>query len=228
MKKFIYLILPALLIIGTTSCNKHENVEEGSVDFLFQKAMTIQDEDGNSADIVVHSNSEEILADYTEDVFYLETTTMTFPKSSNTENLNQEEIDDEDEIEEGEVFVMITNYSLDPSITGFAVRSKFESLVHNPNSTRATTSFTSFGADGTNGAYAAYTGQTCNAEYLNVKLKRKNCGICIWKTLASTSLYNVGDNWSWDSSTTYYKYKLKFISKNSCGGTIGIWYYWLT
>ena len=227
MKNLFYVLLPALLII-VTSCNKKETIEEGTTEFLYQKEMTIQDDKGNSVDITVHANSEELLADYTEDVFYLETTTMTFPKPKTVENQEQQELEEADVIEEGEVFVMIDNYNLDPSITGFAVRTKFGSLVNSGNSTRATTSFTSFGSSGTNGAYAAYTGETCSAEYLKVTLKKKNCGICIYKTLGYDYLLNEGDNWSWDSSTSYYKYKLKFKSYNSCGGSIGIWYYWLT
>ncbi|MEM9549316.1 MAG: hypothetical protein AAGA77_25310 [Bacteroidota bacterium] len=228
MKNLIYLILPALLLV-VTSCSDKAELEENNAEFKFQKELTISDEDGNYADIVVHANSEELLSDYTREAFTLETTTQTFTQSNNLADVEFEESAEDDEVEEGEVFVLVTNYNLDPSITGFSVRYKFDALLNEGITTRATTSYTSYGSSGTNGAYAAYTAQTCNKEYLKVSLKKKNSSISLfWNTLGSTELHSVGDNWSWSSTTTYHKYKLKFVSKESCGGTIGIWYYWLT
>ena len=57
MKNIFYLLLPAVLLL-TTSCNDTIESEVTDTAYKFQKELTIQDANGNSADIIVFTNSE--------------------------------------------------------------------------------------------------------------------------------------------------------------------------
>jgi hypothetical protein len=69
MKNLFYLMLPTLLFI--VSSGDKTNLEVDNTEFKFTKEMTISDEDGNSADLIIHANSEETMNEHTEDVLLL-------------------------------------------------------------------------------------------------------------------------------------------------------------
>ncbi|MDF1697415.1 MAG: hypothetical protein P1U56_16350 [Saprospiraceae bacterium] len=229
MKTFMYLLLPALLFI-ITSCSENTISEEENTAYKFQKELSIHDGNGNVADLVIFANTKEALADQTKDVLYLTTSTASVEPSTteNSEFYTEEEID---YIEENEVFVYVENYSFHSNVTSFSVRSKIESFQIGQSSTRAsdTNYHYAYGSSGVTGAKVKYLTQTCNAEYITTKLSKKNNSWSVfWNKLASGTLYNPGNKWSYNGSTTYYKYKLRVRGKQGCTGTATYSYNWLT
>lgn len=218
------------MLIAFASCNEHVQLEEDSSEFKFQKELTIHDASGNSANLLIHANSEEALADQTADVLYLTTTTRDFAATTDmiTEFENSSEID---LVEENEVFVMVTSYNIASNVTGFSVRSKLEFIHSEEISTRASSTDYqySYGSSGTTGVWAEYASQTCNKEFLETTLSKKNSsGSLFWNKLGSSTLNSPGDDWTQTGSVAYYKFRLKIKAKKQCSGNATYYYNWLT
>lgn len=228
MKKLLYLILPALLLV-ITSCGDNVNTEDNS-EFKFQKEITLEDGNGNSVNLLIHADSEEVLEDQTSDVLFLKTSTKDFSKSinSNLENQNIEVSTDTDESEKEDVFVLVTSFKLNPEVTGFSVRSKLETPLSGNIELRGTNYHYAYGSTGVNGVEAEYVSQSCDKEYLTAKLSRKKTSASLfWVSMGSGDLDDPGDTWSCYSSTSYYYYKFKIKNKKYCAGSTTYDYNWL-
>jgi len=221
----MYLLLPALLLV-ITSCNDKLELEDDNSEFKFQKELTIQDGNGNSADLVIYANDEEILADQTRDVLYLNTSTEERPKSINT-NSGDVETEDNDDMGEMDVFVFVAKHNLNSDVTGFSVRSKLESNTIGEIETRATKYEYGWGSNGVQGVWVEYYAQTCNIEYLKVRLRSKNSASGSYSKLGSKKLSSEGDDWQWVSGTIFYKYQLRIRSFFSCSDGATYAYEWL-
>ncbi len=222
-------MLPVLLLV-ITSCNDKVDLTESTTDYKFQKELTIYDGNGNSADLLIHTNTEEALADQTTDVLILTTSTVDYSKSTD-QNINFEETGEIDYNEENEVFVFVTSYNFHPHVTAFNVRSKIESIRESNIQTRATDTdyHYAYGSDGVTGAYVKYLSQTCSQEYLTTKLSKKNSSWSLfWNKLGSGTLNSPGNSWTCNSNTNYYKFKLRVRGKQGCTGTATYSYNWLT
>ena len=227
MKKFIYLFLPALLLV-ITSCNDKIELEDDNAEYKFQKEMTIQDDKGNSADLIIYAHSQEVLDDQTEDILVLNTSTETNSLNTTPDQNDLEVEEDEDELGETDVFIFVSKHNLNSDVTNFSVRSKLESYTTDVIENRTTKYKYAYGADGVKGVCVEYTNQSCGIEYFKVRLRSKNSSSGSYSKLGSKKLKSEGDTWSWSSSTTYYKYELRIRNFFSCNSSAVITYKWLT
>ena len=228
MKKLFYVMLSAF-VLALASCSDNVQMDDSNTEFKFQKEITISDANGNTADVIIHANSQDIIDDHTVNDLVLTTTTekiVISPKSNTPSN----EVEEIELIAANDVFILVKNHNLNTDVTGFSVRSKFDIGYAGQIKTRASSAQYqySYGSEGTIGAFVSYAVQTCNKEFLTTKLRRRKTNKSkFWVTIGTGNLPAPGDSWS-DSEAGHYWYKLQIKAKNQCSGTAFYNFNWLT
>jgi len=228
MKKLFYFLLPAVVFF-ISSCTDEVKTNEANSEYLFQKEMTIKDDDGNSADITFFTNSQEELDQHSAEDFILFTTTEKFESSETTtpENTNAK---DSEITDPNDLLILITNFNLNADVTGFSVRSKFDAYLPRESTTRSSSTYKYYqlGSNGVKGAKVTYNLKTCSDEYMKIKLSKKTWPFSVlWSTLANGTLYYEGAKWSYSTSTYHYQYRLRIKLKDQCNGTASFTHSWI-
>ena len=218
MRKNLVLLACFFIIV---SCNKDALIENNPVEeqvqkeFLtFSKSLSLEDREGNSVDLTVYANTQEALDDHTVDVLHLiankrkhnipSSVDLSLNTDIETENNNDEEQDDF-------VYIKVEKYNFNDDVTGFKIQSDIEDFGQQSNYRFSDSYyFYAFGADGVDGARVEYTNETRSKEYLSVKFEKKTASSnWFWQSIATGTLYNVGDVWDNCGSTNWAEFKLK-------------------